>query len=283
MATSIKVDDSAVQRILKNYEGFINKAMPALVRKYSRLVCVELANRTQPFTVGEKKGVVKLDGNGKAKKTGKEAGENAVKAGISSVIPRVDFFQMVADSTANDKIRERLQSYVAGGEWRKFVNVMSGLGIWKEVELVSRSRMPAVHKQYRSKTTGKTLSTRGKVFVASSDVDKYIAKVQKRVGLSKSGWADAARFIRSTKGDPTRGIPAFAKKGKGGKKGIAIDKTRDVKNPRYDLKNTIPWVSRICPPKEQAMALKIARDKMIKEARIAIGKAARNKFEESIQ
>ena len=271
MATTIKVDDSTLVQLLKNHEGFVSKTMPELVRKYSRIACVELANRTQPFSVGAKS------------EGAKKLGEDAVKIGITGVIPEKAYFQFIVDSTSNDTLRERLQGYVASGQWKKFAEVMVSVGMWKEAKVISGREIGTIHKQHRSKSTGRALSTKGKMYLAKSGPDAYIKKIQKRVGLSKSGWADAARKIGGVKGDGARGIPAFAKAKRHKSAGGITDRTKDKTNPRVDMQNDTPWVSRICPRSEQLIALQIARDKMIKEADMRLKSAAKNKFEESTQ
>jgi len=42
-------------------------------------------------------------------------------------------------------------------------------------------------------------------------INRYIAHKKKRVGEAKSGWAKAAQMLGSGTGNPTRGIPAWAK------------------------------------------------------------------------
>jgi hypothetical protein len=43
-------------------------------------------------------------------------------------------------------------------------------------------------------------------------INKYITRKKKQVGEAKSGWARAAQMLGKGKGNPTRGIPAWAKK-----------------------------------------------------------------------
>lgn len=263
---NIRFNDDLLLGMLYNFEDLTGRKIPDLVRQHARLCCVELANRTQPFGVG----------SGNAAKA-KALGENAVEAGITSILPRTSFFQTVADSTEDDKIRQRLQSLVAGGQWRAFVDVMKSLGMWKEVELISKSEFSATHKKHRNKRTGKTYSLRGKVYVPSGNVDTFIRKIQKRVGFSKAGWADCARQIKGVKGDGARGIPAFAKASRHGTNGKIKDNTKDKHSPHITMTNFIPWASRVCPRMEQNRAAQIAADKMEKAIMRAINEAKREK------
>ena len=268
MPTTIKVDDKEFMELLKKHEAFVDKSMPTLVRKYARICCVELANRTQPFSVGS--------GGGKAK----DVGEEAVKKGVTTALPDKGFFQFITNETTSDRLRERLQGMIAGGKWRQFADVMISLGMWREANVVSRAQMPPTHQDQRSKNSGRAYSLPGKINISSSSVGPYIKQMQKRVGMSKAGWADCARQIGGLKGDGARGIPAFAKAKRHKTSGEVRDRSTDKTNPRFEMTNSIPWISRICPSREQAAAGSIARDKMIKEANKALNAAAKNQFEE---
>jgi hypothetical protein len=271
MATTIKVDDTEFRQLLKNHDGFVSRTMPELVRKYSRIACVELANRTQPFSVGG------------AAANAKKLGEEATSKGINTVIAGKEWMRYFADRSDNESIRERLQSLAAANDVRGFAAFLRSVGMNVPVEVISSGEIGKVHNNNRNKRTGRTFKRIDKIYLTKSGLDSYVKKVVRRVGLSKSGWADAARKIGGVKGDGARGIPAFAKAKRHKSAGGITDRTKDKSNPRVDMQNDTPWVSRICPRSEQLIALQIARDKMIKEADMRLKSAAKNKFEESTQ
>ena len=267
MSAKITVDSKELDEILKNHEAFVKKSVPEMVRKYSRLCAVELANRTQPFSVGSGAGK-KAEGKGK----------KAVSVGVGKVIPSKERLQIIADATTNEKLRKQLQSNINSGNMAAFGASLKAVGMYKDYQVLSKSQISDVHKQYRSKITGRSLSPRKTAFLTSANLGAYIKKIQKRVGLSKSGWADCARKIGGLKGDGARGIPAFAKTKRHGSHGrVTFNLKGD--NPSVTMRNDIPWISRICPPKEQMMALKIAKDKMIKEMNHRLKAATKTNFD----
>ena len=272
MATTIKIDDREFINLMKNHEAFVSKTMPELVRKYSRIAAVELANRTQPFSVGNGAG-------GKAK----ELGQAAVSKGINTVIAGKSWMQYFADRSTNESIRERLQAMAAANDTRGFAEFLRSVGMSAPVEVISSGGIGKAHNDNRHKRTGRTFKRIDKIYLTKSGLDSYVKKMTRRVGLSKSGWADCARKIGGVKGDGARGIPAFAKSKHHKSAGAITDHTRDKDNPRIIMRNEIPWISRICPAIEQKNALTLARNKMLYEANRILRAAAKNNFQESIQ
>lgn len=270
----IKVNKTALQKKLERHEAYVKTSVPQLVRKYARIYAVELANRTQPFSVGKGAGA-------KAKKLG----EDAVEKGITRVMPRREYFQFIVDSTESEAIKKRLQTLIASNQWQAFADAMVAVGMWKEARAVSGDEIKKTHQAHRNPKTGRTLGImrQKKMFLAGSEVDGYISEVKKRVGLTKSAWADCARSIGGVNGDGARGIPAFAKSKKHKTGGTAKDRTNGGKKPAIDMTNELPWASTACPPREQDTAGKIARDKMIKEAGKILDYLAKNNLTGNMQ
>jgi hypothetical protein len=265
MARGFKVDALGLDTLLEEFQEYITIEMPQLVRKHARLLCVELANRTQPFSVGAK-----------AKKA-KDQGERAARRGVTTVIPKQDFYESIIDRTKSESLRARLRELVVGKRWEEFAKVMVKLGMWTDARVISQSQMKAQHNKQRSKKSGRAFALNRKANLPGGNVDAYIRKVIRKVGLSKSGWADCARQIGGIKGDGARGIPAFGKAKRHGKHGRIKDNTKNVKDPHIMVENTLPWVSRICDEQAQLYALSITRGKMFKEAEmIAKGIAKRS-------
>jgi len=92
----------------------------------------------------------------------------------------------------------------------------------------------------------------------------YIQEIQKRVGLSKAGWAQCASLLRKVnKGNNLTGFPSFVKDAMGLSKGEIVDNTQTNESfPSVRLTNLVPWVDRICPPSEQLNALSVVGAKM---------------------
>jgi hypothetical protein len=101
--------------------------------------------------------------------------------------------------------------------------------------------------------------------------------VQKRVGFSKSAWAECAEYIGGVKGDATRGIPAWAKSKDNIAKGVIQDGIKS-RNPFIRMESRLPWASKILPVSEIKHAHHIVREKMIKQANYMIKHAAKKNF-----
>ena len=108
-------------------------------------------------------------------------------------------------------------------------------------------------------------------------LSSYMKEVKKRVGFSKSAWAECAERIGGVKGNPTRGIPAFAKSKDNIAKGVIIDGTKSS-NPFITMTSNLPWASRILPKTQIEGAQHIVRMKMMFQANIMIKHAAKKNF-----
>lgn len=260
----ITVNADNLSSVLLQYATLTGKGIPELMRSNARLCAVELANRTQPFSVGK--------GAGAKAKT---AGETRTANDIGKVIKSKSRLDEIFAATESDKLCANLSNLAASGRWDALKSVFQKLG-FGAIEFVSSPQaFQAAHKYNRSRATGRTFKKADKLYIATSGLPAYIKEIVKRVGLSKSGWAECARQISGVKGDAARGIPAFAKRHNAGfgkvSESIAGAKTS------FTLINTIPWADKVCRPSEQRAALTIAKTKMIEQMRRAIKAAAKPK------
>tara|TARA_B110000503_G_scaffold136917_1_gene220211 strand:- start:185 stop:1003 length:819 start_codon:yes stop_codon:yes gene_type:complete len=265
MAAKIKTDTSQLDEILANFQKFTAQTIPTLVRRHARLLAVELANRTQPFSVGS------------TSKNAAKLGKNAVENDISKVFRTAKTLQSVVDKTQNESLKNRLQKLINSGNNKKIGETFKAVGMINEFELISKSGLAAKHKSQRSPKSGRTWSPKKSMYIATSGLSPYIKEVQRRVGYSKSAWADCARQIGGVKGDGARGIPAFAKSNNHKSSGSIIDGIKGS-NPFVTMTSNISWASRILPESEIKMAQGIVRDKMIKQANMMTKAAAKKNF-----
>jgi hypothetical protein len=102
------------------------------------------------------------------------------------------------------------------------------------------------------------------LFISSgSELNTYITEIQKRVGISKGGWADCASQLKKVnKGGLLTGFPSWVKKAVRGGSGSVQDLTSNIKSPKVTLTNNVPWVSQILPASEQLNALSVVSTKM---------------------
>lgn len=266
-SASIKVDSTSLRRVLENHGDFRTKTVPHLVKQHARLCCVELAARTTPFSVGSLKQSAKLQGEGK------------VMRDIQKVIKGRDTIDAIADKMTNDRIRNRIHELANSGNSQALSHLFRNMGIFQEfggVQFISETQLHAAHQRHRNKRTGRTIKLKEPIKINLQGLDKYIKAVQKRVGMTKGGWAECARLLNATQGDGARGIPAWAKRSRGG--GSISDQTKNLENPKVMLMNVYPWADRVCPEPEREKSVQIAYDKMMKQMEKALLAAAKDDF-----
>ena len=264
----VKVDASNLKEMLLRFEQVTGKSMPQIVRSHARICAVELANRTQPFSVGSGAGPAVI-----------ARGTMYLRKDILKAVKDKGKLDEKAQQIQDEKLRTRLQAMIASGNEAGIAALLKACGVIKTVQnfhsVRGNSDIGDIHKSNRSKRTGHTLSTRGEYYFAKTGFDGYVKTVAKRLGYAKSGWAEAARKIGGVKGDGARGIPAFAKRQKGNN-GEAKDNTERKDSPHFTMTNTTPWVSRLLPPRKQTDATNVARDKMIKAMNKVFAYVAKN-------
>ena len=244
-----KFESVKFEQIMKDYAEIREVTIPDAVMLNARLLCVELARRTQPF--GNKQ----------------EAGTIRVKNDIGKIIKNTDQLDEYADRVGSQRIKTRLKALIKSGRFDIVETILRNIGFlnkWTGMEVIGVSKMKSVHNEARNKTTGRTKSRGSKLFIASvSEQETYISEVQKRVGISKGGWADCATQLKKVnKGGLLANFPPWVKKAMRSGSGKVQDMTSDIKNPRVYLTNNVPWASQILPESEQAIATAVVVVKM---------------------
>lgn len=259
----ITVNADNLKSVMEQFATITGKGIPELMRSNARLCAVELANRTQPFSVGKGAGT-----------KAKSAGETRTANDIGKVIKTRERLDEIFSKTQSASLRASLEKLAAAGRWGELRAVLQKLG-FGALEFVSGQGIRAAHKANRSKTTGRAFNKPSTLYIATTGLPAYMKEVVKRVGLSKSGWADCAKQIGGVKGDGARGIPAFAKRHNAG----FGDVTESINgaNTSFTMVNSIPWADKVCRPSEQRTALTIAKSKMIEQMRRAIKAASKPK------
>jgi hypothetical protein len=265
---SIAVDMTSLQNVMEQYKQVTGKSMGEIVRAHARLCCVELANRTNPFTVGG--GSEALD-----------KGTHNLGRDIRKAIKEPDDVAGRAERfITDDKTRLRVLALIAAGRWNVVARIFANLKILSSPDQLQdvsgETGMKATHKLNRSKSTGRTSSPRKHINKIPEGLEGYIGEVSKMIGYTKSGWAECARKIGRLSGDNARGIPAFAKRQKQGNFDVE-DHSGDKDNPHFIMTNTTPWVSKMIKESEITAATNIASGKMIKSMERVLQHAAKQK------
>jgi hypothetical protein len=261
-----KFESVKFEQIMKDYAEIREVTIPDAVMLNARLLCVELARRTQPF--GDKQ----------------ESGTIRVKNDIGKIIKNTDQLDEYADMVGSQRIKARLKALIKSGRFDIVETILRNIGFlnkWTGMEVIGVSKMKSVHNEARNKTTGRTKSRGSKLFIASvSDQETYISEVQKRVGISKGGWADCATQLKKVnKGGLLANFPPWVKKAMRSGSGKVQDMTIDIKNPRVFLTNNVPWASNVIPASEQAGATAVVVVKMRNQMNMILKKRQKGLIE----
>ena len=269
MATGyVKVDSTNLKEMLRRFEQVTGKSMPQIVRAHARICAVELANRTQLFSVGKGGGKSKLDEY-----------KGYLRKDILKAVKDTSALNEKAAGIADAGLRARLQAVIASGDQRGIAIMLKAVGTIADVSnfktVSGPSGIKSIHSPNRSKRTGRALSTRPDYYFAKGGITSYINQVAKKLGYVKSGWAECARKIGGVKGDGARGIPAWAKR-HNSKKFKVTDNSDSKYSPHVTMTNTTPWVSRLLPASDQAEAVDTAQKRMIKAMNTVFRYVAKN-------
>jgi hypothetical protein len=260
---SVKVETLAFEKLLKDYAEIRETTIPKAVAMNARLLCVELARRTQPFgnkTGGEKigeKAITKDIFGGR-----RSSGKGKSRAGLFA--PISDFMAANAEEYPSGNIRlfVKKDGTVYGTDRAHFLPGASA----SDIASIHRSnfvngRMSAAGGDTRDIGRWKFIN---KYYVPKSELDAFVATRFARVGLAKSGWAWCAKLLKNpVKGSATRGIPKWVTRHLGDYGlGQVVDNTDDKNNPRISLTNTSKYADKVISPVEQLNAAQIVARKM---------------------
>jgi hypothetical protein len=269
MRITATADTNDIRGKLREYTELMGKGMSDGVRQFAVVACRNLANTTQPFSGNEKS----------TSERGRFNGERAVEVDINKVfyVPSMDggFSKALTEQAEKSyrkrlknsmsignrthKFRERINGYIAQGNFTALKNVAKDMG-WNNYR---RTVDPAIHqaartgrrKHVRKPSGGMTL-----ILNKQEHLTRYIRKRQKLVGLTKAGWAKCADLIPSAKkGSATRGIPQWVTRNKKKSSGIIQDKSQNARNPKVIMTNKIPWTSDCITNNEARKAVELAK------------------------
>jgi len=256
MSLSVEIETTGLEDMFRFYGEVKQKTLPETLRIHARLLCVELARRTQPFGNDQK------------------VGEKAIARDLLGGKKRYGLFAPITDFMA--KNAERYPS----GNIRLFVKkdgTIYGSDNAHFRQFATAGSMRAIHKKafQNGAMSSAGSSTRDigrwkfidKYFVPGSTLDDYVKSQQEKTGLAKSGWADCAKKLKSpVKGSATRGIPKWVTRHLSDYGfGRVEDMADDQKNPRITLTNTCRYADKVCRESERDVAVLIVVNKMIKQ------------------
>ena len=267
MSASLTVDASKLQKALKAFIGNTKAEASKEMRIQARMLCVSLANSTQPFgkdasakATGEKAVTRDIDRVYKSGPTavkdiaslplprGKTATQNAKQAAAALA----GLLQGRTTGKRGAKIVSAAQDLLDRINYKPYVNTR--IGVFDQGQAHNKARFG------RRKSVPKNQFV-SQVVTKDSQLTKYFKEKRGNVGIAKSGWAVCAGLLGGFKG-----IPKWVYRHTGGGrvndqsgKGLGI-----VSKPFIQMTNTIPWINAVISTATIQKSIDIQIIKMIK-------------------
>ena len=267
MSASLTVDASKLQKALKAFIGNTKAEASKEMRIQARMLCVSLANSTQPFgkdanakATGEKAVTRDIDRVYKSGSTavrdiaslplprGKTATQNAKQAAAALA----GLLQGRTTGKRGAKIVSAAQDLLDRINYKPYVNTR--IGVFDQGQAHNKARFG------RRKSVPKNQFV-SQVVTKDSQLTKYFKEKRGNVGIAKSGWAVCAGLLGGFKG-----IPKWVYRHTGGGRvndqsgrGLGI-----VSKPFIQMTNTIPWINAVISTATIQKSIDIQIIKMIK-------------------
>ena len=267
MSASLTVDASKLQKALKAFIGNTKAEASKEMRIQARMLCVSLANSTQPFgkdakakATGEKAVTRDIDRVYKSGSTavrdiaslplprGKTATQNAKQAAAALA----GLLQGRTTGKRGAKIVSAAQDLLDRINYKPYVNTR--IGVFDQGQAHNKARFG------RRKSVPKNQFV-SQVVTKDSQLTKYFKEKRGNVGIAKSGWAVCAGLLGGFKG-----IPKWVYRHTGGGrvndqsgKGLGI-----LSKPFIQMTNTIPWINAVISTATIQKSIDIQITKMIK-------------------
>jgi hypothetical protein len=257
-----KFETKGLKNILDEYAELREQTIPDAVIAASRLLCVELARRTQPF--GDKDDAKKMGEKAITRDLRGRGGGGTVRAGIFGAAdfekdegfawyakgPNVRLF-ITKDGRVYGTDKSFFRPDATEGDMRKF-----------HKSKFVKGKMSSAGGRDRSIGRWKFIE---KMFVDKTTLDNYVDSQIKKVGWVKAAWAACARELRKvTNGSATRGIPSWVTRHDSPNSDV-VDNSRNLSNPSVTLINATSYASQVLPPNEVNFAKAIVTSKMINQ------------------
>jgi hypothetical protein len=273
MKISAMTDTSDLRGRLADFSRIVGVEKSHAVRQFARVACVNLATETQPF--------------GKDS-SAKEQGETAVARDIhkayypatgskflkQAVRIAENHQTKTGKKSSSDKFKNRMLRYQMEGNNGALAKIAADMGFTRAMVDTFDS---SYHKSVRDRR-GRVRGANPYLVIGGGEMemDRYIEATQRKVGLTKAGWAKCAEAIPLDRASSaTRGIPQWVTRNKGRASGHISDQSQNPDNPSVTMTNSTPWTSMVLTPRQTQEALNLARDNFVKYMNTAIKKTLR--------
>ena len=269
MSASLTVDASKLQKALKAFIGNTKAEASKEMRIQARMLCVSLANSTQPFgddakakTIGEKAVTRDIDRVYKTGSTavreiaalplpsGKTATQNAKQA--AAALAAIILGKSFGRGKRGVKAQSSAQALIDRLNYKPYV--------YTRIGQFDRGSAHQNARYGKYKRVPKNQFVR-QIVKKESELTKYFKEKRGNVGIAKSGWAVCAGLLGGFKP-----IPKWVYRHTGGGrvndqsgKGLGI-----VSKPFIQMTNTIPWINAVISTATIQKSIDIQITKMIK-------------------
>lgn len=199
MSVRVKMDAkelAELNRAFKDLAKISDKPIKDLLRDEGRLLAVALAHRAARA--------------GSSKETGRRH-EAKVEQRIRGVYSPPLIWVKIVSKTAGIRAGNTFEKMLRGRQTSEAESFLAKIGLatykGRRVRVIMFDR----GTRHRNAIENKVKKSEYYVVCDYKKVEAYIKKSKRRVGNLKSGWARAAEMLRGGKGNPTRGIPNWAK------------------------------------------------------------------------
>ena len=275
MKISAIADTSDLTSRLGAFAEIVGVETSQAVKQFARKACIYLAVETQPFGKDE---------------AAQAKGETAVAADIYKVyLPATGYkFNKMAtriaenysskkgksNASASSKFQDRLTRYQMENNTGALARIASSMK-FRDVALDTFDR-----QRHRDRRGSRGTVRPGKqqlIIGAEDELEKYVEYTQKKVGLTKAGWAKCAELIPLNRvSSSTRELPKWITRNMSRATGSIVDLSADNTNPKVQMTNTTPWTSNVLSPQSAKNALELARKNFIEYMNTSIKKTLRN-------
>lgn len=222
--------------MLERYQAETGKSWPELLRQQGRLIAVNLALETQPYGFDQ----------------AQEMGKGAVLRDIGRIYWSLsEAYQGLKEKS--EKAARVFWKAALQKKWDLATRILKSSGIDAPIGKLQEDLHPA-RRDRRGHVRKNSLS---QVVPDARQIDRYIKKIQNRVGTGKSGWATVANELGGM-----RGIPHWVKRNKGA--GGVDDKSRSFNNPSIGIHNDVPYIANLCKQAAVNKATRMQKEKMEK-------------------
>lgn len=247
-------DVAGVNRALSRWASVSGKDITVEVQHSGRRVAANLAYRTQPF------------GNSS---TQQAVGQTAVRRDIYRVFATPGMLFEQVEEKSNGGLAGYFYKLCRERKIGPVRKLLASLGISLDIGQTPKRQHHKSARNGRGRVPAGSAPRQLVLGGKNGDaLERYVTKIQKRVGWAAAGWSACALALGST-----RGIVKWKKRGRKGP-GTVV-RRGGSQRPTVHLINSAPYISTILPPGEREKAVRREEQTLEKQCRAVLAKQAR--------